>query len=379
MVLSASSVTAFRQFGNSYDIALRQGAFAVLGLAGAYLAVTLPLSTIRRLSGLVLLGSLLLIGVTFVPGVGVEVNGNRNWIALPAGFLLQPSEFAKLALIVWSATIYAGRTSRLRGRAVTRAIVMPVVPIMLLVIGLVVGQKDLGTALILIAISVGLVWTAGLPTRHLIAMGAVGSLGLVYLVTSAAHRIDRISTLFNPLADPEHTGYQSIHSMMALATGGFWGVGLGGSRQKWGALPNAHTDFILAVVGEELGLFGSVVVISLFAMLAYAGIRIALRTRDPFAQFVAVGITVWISVQAAINIGMVLGLFPVIGIPLPLMSYGGSSLVVTMTAIGLLANCALTEPGARRARDAAKRTAARSKARSSNTRSPKASASRVGR
>ena len=349
MVLSASSVLAFRSGGNSYAIVMKQGLFAVLGLAGAYAALKLPLSFLRRVAAPLLVVVVLLMLLTLVPGIGVEVGGNRNWLPLAGGFRLQPSEFAKLAIIIWIAALYANRQKALHGRRSTHAMLMPVVPIAGSVALLVVLQKDLGTALVLFAVIFGLLWAVGLPRKLVAAGAALLGVALVLLVATAPHRVDRLFNFIDPMSDPDRTGYQAIHSMMALATGGFWGVGLGGSRQKWGALPNAHTDFILSVVGEELGLFGTLIVLILFVVLTVAGVRIALRTRDPFAHYLAIGITVWISVQAAINIGMVLGLLPVIGITLPLMSYGGSSLLVTMTALGLLARCALTEPGAERA------------------------------
>ncbi len=349
MVLSASSVLAFRSGGNSYAIVMKQALFAVLGLAGAYAALKLPLSFLKRFATPLLAVVVLLMLLTLVPGVGVEVGGNRNWLPLAGGFRLQPSEFAKLAIIIWIAALYANRQKALHGRRSTHAMLMPVVPFAGAVAGLVVLQKDLGTALVLFAVIFGLLWAVGLPRKLVAAGAALLGVALVLLVATAPHRVDRLFNFIDPMSDPDRTGYQAIHSMMALATGGFWGVGLGGSRQKWGALPNAHTDFILSVVGEELGLFGTLIVLILFVVLTVAGVRIALRTRDPFAHYLAIGITVWISVQAAINIGMVLGLLPVIGITLPLMSYGGSSLLVTMTALGLLARCALTEPGAERA------------------------------
>ncbi|MFT4298499.1 MAG: putative lipid II flippase FtsW [Aeromicrobium sp.] len=355
MVLSASSVLAYRSNGNSYAIVMKQGLFAGLGLAGALAALKLPLTFFRRIAGPLLIAVTLLIVATLIPGIGVEVGGNRNWLPLVGGFRLQPSEFAKLAVIIWIAAHYADHQKALHGPRATHAMLMPVVPVAGAIGCLVVAQKDLGTAVVLFGVIFAMVWAAGLP-RRLVATGAVLlGVALVLLVTTAPHRMDRLMVLLDPMSDPDRTGYQSIHSMMALATGGFWGVGLGGSRQKWGALPNAHTDFILSVVGEELGLLGTLVVLALFVLLAIAGVRIALRTTDRFAQYVAIGVTIWITGQAAINIGMVLGLLPVIGITLPLMSYGGSSLLVTMTALGLLARCALTEPGASRALQARKK------------------------
>jgi cell division protein FtsW len=294
-----------------------------------------------------LLGSVALIAATYV--VGVEIRGNRNWLPLAGGFMLQPSEFAKLAVVLWVAHLYS-RKQRLLGR--TSHVLVPMLPVTAGVAMLVVGQNDLGTALVLFAVMLGMLWVVGLKSRPLMAIFLTLGAVLVFFVAAAPHRVARLLTFMDPMSAPDTDGYQSIHSRMAFATGQFWGVGLGGSRQKWGTLPEAHNDFILAIIGEELGLFGATVVLVLFALLAYAGIRIATRTRDPYARYLAAGITIWLLTQALINIGMVLGLLPVIGIPLPLISYGGSSLLTTLVAVGLLVNCAKSEPGARRALEA---------------------------
>ncbi len=361
MVLSASSVYARMAdggTGNTYSIFIRQAMFAVLGLAGAYIAARMPLATMRRFVTPVLLVSVGLVIATFF--LGVEIRGNKNWIPLFGGFLLQPSEFAKLAVVLWIGHWFA---SHAKAMQTPRLILLPMVPITMTITMLVVLQRDLGTALVLFSVIIGMLWVAGLPARQMSAVGAGVFALLVLFVATAPHRVARLLNFTNPLADPENAGYQSIHASMALARGGFWGVGLGGSRQKWGALPEAHTDFILAVMGEELGLLGTLVVLLLFLVLAVAGIRIATRARDPFARYVAAGITIWIVAQTAINVGMVLGLLPVIGIPLPLMSYGGSSLLVTLVAMGVLLNCAKTEPGAQRALQVSRAAKARGRAR----------------
>ncbi|MGJ9423212.1 putative lipid II flippase FtsW [Aeromicrobium sp. CF3.5] len=362
MVLSASSVYARMAnggTGNTYSVFIRQAMFAVLGLGGAYVAARMPLATMRRLVTPVLLVSVGLVVATFF--LGVEIRGNKNWIPLFGGFMLQPSEFAKLAVVLWIGHWFA---SHAKAMQTPRLILLPMVPITMTITMLVVLQRDLGTALVLFSVIIGMLWVAGLPARQMSAVGAGVFALLVLFVATAPHRVARLLNFTNPLADPENAGYQSIHASMALARGGFWGVGLGGSRQKWGALPEAHTDFILAVMGEELGLLGTLVVLSLFLVLAVAGIRIATRARDPFARYVAAGITIWIVAQTAINVGMVLGLLPVIGIPLPLMSYGGSSLLVTLVAMGVLLNCAKTEPGAQRALQVSRAAKARGRARS---------------
>ncbi len=354
MVLSASSVYALRNYGNSFAIVERQLIFAVLGVIGAVIAARVPLTFLRKLILPFLLSTVALIAATFV--IGVDVNGNRNWLALPGGFQLQPSEFAKLALVLWIADLYARRQKYL---STPRYVLTPMVPIAGAVAALVVGQHDLGTALVLFALIGGMLWVAGLPAKQMSAVIAGIVVILVFFVATAPHRVARLFNFTDPQSDPDSAGFQAIHGMMALARGGFWGVGLGGSRQKWGSLPEAHTDFILAVIGEELGLLGTFVVLTLLLVLAFAGIRIASRTTEPFVRYTAAGITIWIMSQAVINIGMVLGLLPVIGIPLPLISYGGSSLLVTLVAMGVLLNCAKTEPGARRALAAGRASRAR--------------------
>lgn len=354
MVLSASSVFALRNYGNSFAIVERQLIFAVVGVIGAVVAARIPLSLMRRLILPFLLVVVALIGATFL--IGVNVNGNRNWLAMPGGFQLQPSEFAKLALVLWIADLYARRQKYL---STPRYVITPMVPVAGAVAALVVGQHDLGTALVLFALIIGMLWVAGLPAKQMSAVVAGIFVVLVFFVATAPHRVARLLNFTDPQSDPDSAGFQAIHGMMALARGGFWGVGLGGSRQKWGSLPEAHTDFIFAVIGEELGLLGTFVVLTLFIVLAFAGIRIASRATDPFVRYTAAGITIWIMVQAVINVGMVLGLLPVIGIPLPLISSGGSSLMITLVAMGVLLNCAKTEPGARRALAAGRANRAR--------------------
>ncbi len=347
MVLSASSVVAYNLYdGDSFYIFKRQAIFAVLGVIGATVAARLPLHIIRRSVYWVLGISVILIGLTLVPGIGTEVGGNRNWLPLFAGFNIQPSEFAKLAIVLWVADLYARKERRL---GEPRHVLIPMVPVTVAISALVIFQKDLGTAVVLFAMIIGLLWVAGLPAKYMGGVFMALAVAAIALVAAAPHRVARLTNFLDPMADPDKSGFQAVHGLMALATGQFWGVGLGASRQKWGTLPEAHTDFILAVIGEELGLFGTLVVLVLFGLLAYTGIRIATRTKDPFIRYAAAGITIWLMSQTVINIGMVLGLLPVIGLPLPLISYGGSSLLTTLVALGLLLNFAKAEPGAKRA------------------------------
>lgn len=351
MVLSASSVNSLRVNGNSYEVFIRQLAFMVLGTGVMIVAVRMPLDLVRKFSGLFLILVVGLIFATFTP-LGIEVNGNRNWLPLVGGVRLQPSEFAKLALVIWMAHMFAVRHKRIK---TIKDMILPIGLIAIGVSGLVVVQKDLGTALILFAITLGMLWVAGLPMKAVVFSVALLAGAMAFFIATAPHRLARLTSFWDPMADPEGSGYQVVKAMMGFARGGFWGLGLGNSRQKWGALPEAHTDFILAIIGEELGLMGGLVLLALFVLLGYGGYRVVVRSKDRFARYLAAGITLWLMTQAVVNIAMVLKLLPVIGVPLPLISYGGSSLLVTMAALGLLANCAKTEPGAARALKLAKK------------------------
>jgi cell division protein FtsW len=352
MVLSSSSVLSLRTYGSSYAIFLRQATWVAVGLPLAFVVTRLPLGVLRRLAWPALGISIVMVALTYVPGFGVEVAGNKNWLSFGGPLQVQPSEFAKLALVLWCADVYARKGRLLRQ---WRHLIVPIFPACLVVVGLVVGQGDLGTALVLFAIVLGMLWVVGAPARLFGgAFLAVAVLAFA-LATTQQERIERLTTFLDPISQYGGSGWQASHGFFALATGGLWGQGIGASSQKWGALPAAHTDYVFAIIGEEFGLFGTLVVLVLFTTLAYAGIRIASRTRDTFVRYAAAGIVIWLLSQAVINIGMVLGLLPVIGIPLPLISYGGSAMLPTLVALGLLLSFARTEPGAEAALRARRR------------------------
>jgi cell division protein FtsW len=346
MVLSASSVTSLNEFGNSYAIFTKQAIWVAVGVPLALIASKLPIGLIRFAAWPALLVSIGLIGLTYLPGFGVSVNGNRNWLTFGGPLQIQPSELAKLAMVLWCADVYS-RKDRLLTQ--WRHVLLPMMPVCALIVGMVILQGDLGTALVLFAIVLGMLWVIGAPARLFLGSFLVVAVLAFGLAASQPERVARLTGYLNPLANYGGEGWQASHGFFALATGGLWGSGIGASSQKWGNLPGAHTDFIFAIIGEEFGLFGTLVVLALFATLAYVGIRIAVRTPDLFVKYASAGIVVWLLSQALINIGMVLGLLPVIGIPLPLISYGGSALVPTLVALGLLLSFARTEPGAQEA------------------------------
>ena len=346
MVLSASSVLSLNTNGNSYTIFVRQLIWVAVGLPMAYVASRMTPRHFRMLAYVALLGSVFLLVLTYIPGLGVGVNGNTNWLNLGGPLQIQPSEFAKLALVMWCADLYARKEKLLTQ---WKHLLIPMVPVCGLVIALVVGQHDLGTALVLMAVMIGMIWIVGAPTRLFVATIVVVGAIATYFVNAERYRMERVTSFLDPFADPTAVGWQAYHSFYALSTGGWWGVGIGNSRQKWGNLPEAHTDFIFSVIGEELGLFGSLTVLALFLTLAYAGVRIATRNTEPFVRYAAAGITIWIMAQTLVNLGAVIGLLPIVGIPLPLLSYGGSALLPTLIAIGMLLSFAKAEPGAQAA------------------------------
>ncbi|MDQ2781454.1 MAG: putative lipid II flippase FtsW [Actinomycetota bacterium] len=343
MVLSASMITSYREDGSSFTVFLDQAKFAAIGIVLAAAASRVPVHWYRKLALPALIGALALEALVFTR-LGVSVNGNRNWVRL--GVQIQPSEVLKLALILIGAAVLA-KKRKLLDRL--RHVIVPfLVPIVLVTVGLVLAGRDLGTGLILIGIVGALLFVSGVPARFFIlAATAFGAVTAVLVITSQ-NRMDRITQwLSNSCTDPDGTCGQSVHGLYALADGGWWGVGLGASKEKWSWLPEAPNDFIFAIIGEELGLPGTLVILALFTLLAWGCYRLVQRSRDQFVRVATAGVMAWILLQTMINIGAVIGLLPVIGVPLPLVSAGGSALVTTLLALGMLLSFARNEPGAR--------------------------------
>ncbi len=344
MVFSASSVVAFAFMGSSMAIVSKQAMWVVIGLPLMWFASRLPTKAWRLFAHLGLVASVALLVLVVV--AGTEVNGNKNWLDFGGPFRIQPSELAKLALVLWAADLLA-RKERLIGQ--WKHLLVPIVPVGGFILALVLLGGDLGTAIIIAAILGSLLWVAGAPTRLYLLAAAPAALVFTYMVNTRSTRMSRITVWLHPdQADPLGNGLQALHGKFALASGGWWGVGLGGSKEKWGSLPEAHTDFIFAIIGEELGLVGTLAVLALFGLIGYAGLRVALEATEPFVRYAAAGVTSWILVQALVNIGAVLGLLPITGVPLPLVSYGGSALVPTMLGLGMLLSFARPRTAHRR-------------------------------
>ncbi|MFC9279910.1 putative lipid II flippase FtsW [Streptomyces collinus] len=349
MVYSASQITALQlSLPGSYFFR-KQALAALIGGALLFAASRMPVKLHRALAYPILAGAVFMMALVQVPGIGMSINGNQNWISLGGSFQIQPSEFGKLALVLWGADLIARKQER---KLLTqwKHMLVPLVPVAFLLLGLIMLGGDMGTAIILTAILFGLLWLAGAPTRLFAGVLTIAALIGGVLIKTSPNRMARLACIgaTEPKAGVADC-WQAVHGIYALASGGLFGSGLGASVEKWGQLPEAHTDFIFAVTGEELGLAGTLSVLALFAALGYAGIRVAGCTEDPFVRYAAGGVTTWITAQAVINIGAVLGLLPIAGVPLPLFSYGGSALLPTMFAIGLLIAFARDEPAARAA------------------------------
>ncbi|HHY45936.1 MAG TPA: stage V sporulation protein E [Firmicutes bacterium] len=335
MVFSASSVRAYEYYRDSYYFLKRQLLWSVVGVIAMMIAMRIDYRRLKELATPILVVSIALLVIVLIPGVGILISGSRRWLGVRNVFTFQPSEVAKLAMIIF----LSAHLSRNPGevRSLLRGIV-PVLALLGLVFGLIMLEPDLGTAVSIVGVTFIMLFAAGASMYHLIGLVILGMPLFIAAVFAEEYRKRRFLAFLNPWADPLGSGFHIIQSLLALGSGGLFGFGLGRSRQKFLYLPEQHTDFIFAVLGEELGFVGAATVVFLFFLFALRGFRIALSTQDPFASLLASGITSMVIFQAVINIGVVSGILPITGIPLPLVSFGGSSLVVTLASIGLLLN-----------------------------------------
>ncbi len=337
MVLSASSIESFTADDGFFGRFIKQGLYAVIGIPLMLVASRMPPRFWKRWAWPALLvgGAPQLLVFT---GIGFDFGGNRNWISI-GGFSVQPSEFIKLALIVWVAWVLVTKQDLIGD---WKHLALPIAPVAGIAIGLVLIGNDLGTAFIMLMIVLGCMYFAGARLRHLlVAIAGVGVVGLLFSLASTS-RSSRISAWFNGCAPSDLAGYcwQPEHAKWALAAGGLFGRGLGNSTAKWNWLPEADNDFIFAIIGEELGLIGAIVVLALFLVLAVAFVRVIRSTTDGFARVVTGGVMIWVTGQAFVNIAVVLGALPVLGVPLPLISAGGSALISTLLSIGVVLSLA---------------------------------------
>ncbi len=335
MVYSASSIVAYDQFGDSAFFFKRQALWAALGIAALLVAQRVHYEHLRRLTPLILACGLLALVLVLVPGVGRVAGGARRWISLGGPFAVQPVEAAKLALVLYLANFL---TNRGLDVAEFRAGVLPPMLIMGTMFGLVILQPEMGSALLMGLTTMAMLFVGGARVVHLAGLSVFSAPVLMVAILGEAYRRRRILAFLDPWSDPKGVGFHVIQSLLALGSGGLFGVGLGQSRQKFFYLPERHTDFLFAILGEELGLVGALAVLVLFGAFAYRGFRIARTAPDRYASLLASGITAMIVVQASMNIGVNTGVLPVTGLPLPFLSFGGSSLVFSMIGVGILLN-----------------------------------------
>jgi len=343
MVLSASSAYALDRYGSSWYHVTRQATWALAGTAVLILIARVDYHRWRDHAGVMLGGTIVLLAGVLV--VGNSHRGASRWIGFGA-LTFQPGELVKLTFIVWVADLLARRANQMHN---SRATIRPVLVALAVVGGLIMLQPNLGTTVVITCIAMAMCFVAGVRMRPFLLASGVGLTLATILAVSSEYRRERVLSFLNPMADPQGENYQSVQSLVGLASGGFAGSGLGGSRAKFGFLPFAHSDFIFAIIGEELGLVGALVVVALFVLFGILGVRVALHAPDRFGMLLAVGITAWFLFQAFVNISVVAGVLPVTGVPLPFVSYGGSSLIFSMGAAGLLLAVArkAVRPGSR--------------------------------
>lgn len=342
MVLSASSIHSLETSGSSFSIFFRQLIFLMVAVPIGLISSRIPIRTWKVIARFSFLGSVLMLLLLQIPGMGNVVNGNRNWIGF-GPVVFQPSEFAKFFMILWAGFMLARQEAAINSKSNVIALLVPTFFAVMLLVML---GNDLGNAVIFAAILVALLFISGIQLRLIGVTGLLGLIMVATLIITVPNRMRRLLVVLHPFS-PEYyklSGWQPAHSIMGLASGGLFGVGLGASRQKWGNLAEAHTDFIFSVIGEELGLVGTLVVLGLFVTLIVAIFRIAIRVKDPLVRFTSAGIGCWIAIQVVLNIGSATSLLPVVGVTLPLLSYGGSSLIATYVALGFVLGAALRDP-----------------------------------
>jgi len=334
MVYSSSAVSAYVNFNDSYYFLKRQIIWVTLGIIAMLFTLNLDYHVWRKLAAPILIVTLILLILVLIPGLGKVVNGARRWLGF-GSLYLQPSEIAKLSMVLFSSASLARHqekiTSFVKG-------LVPQLLILLLVFGLILKEPDLGTALAIGGTVFVLLFTAGAKLSHLTSLGLVGVVGIIAAIILEPYRLKRLLAFSNPWADPLDTGYHIIQSLYALGSGGLFGVGLGRSREKFLYLPEPHTDFIFAILGEELGFIGTITVILLFFLFAWRGFKVAISAPDIYGSILAAGLTTMIIMQALMNIAVVTASMPVTGIPLPFISFGGSALIFTLAGVGILLN-----------------------------------------
>lgn len=337
MVYSASHVWSLYKFNDEFYYLKRQLLFAGVGVIAMFFFMFIPYSTWRKYANIILIACFLLLIAVLIPGLGMVRGGAQSWIGIGA-FSIQPSEFMKLGLIIFLAALLGEKQKYIT--SFTKGF-LPCLLLIFTAFGLIMLQPDLGTGLVLVLTCMAMIFIAGARISHFTGLAVLGLIGFSLLIISAPYRISRITAFLNPWEDPLGDGFQIIQSLYAIGPGGLMGLGLGNSLQKYFYLPEPQTDFIFAILAEELGFIGGTAVVLLFFLLLWRGVKIALESVDPFARYLSIGIVAMLAIQAMINISVVIGLIPVTGITLPFLSYGGSSLTLTLCSVGILLNISI--------------------------------------
>ena len=334
MITSSSYIWAEYKFNDPYKFLKTQGLFLIIGYILLYFVSKIHYSFYYKNSSKIFLIVLILIVLVIIPGIGTIRNGSRSWFGI-GSFGIQPSEFMKLAIIIFISKYLVKNEKNINNFKKT---VLPILLILGLVFALIMLQPDFGTGVIILMISISILFIAGVNLKFFLKLGVLGIIGIVVLILIAPYRIKRILSFLNPLSDPLGSGFQIIQSLYAIGPGGLFGLGLGNSIQKHFYLPEPQTDFIFAIISEELGIVGCIIVVVLFLLIIINGFYIAKKQDDLFSKYLAFGITFWIAFQSLLNLMVVVGIIPVTGVTLPFLSYGGSSLLINMISMGILIN-----------------------------------------
>ncbi len=334
MVYSSSYVWAEYKFDDAFKFVKHQGLFFLIGLFLIFIIVKIDYKIYEKYSNKILLSCLILLILVIIPGIGTVRNGSRSWFGI-GSFGIQPSEFAKLGLIIFISKYLSKNEKNLKD---IKKGVLPILGLVLIIFGLIMLQPDFGTGVIILMTSVGLLFVGGVNFKFFLRIGLIGVAGIVALIAVAPYRLERILSFLNPWSDPLGSGFQIIQSLYAIGPGGLFGYGFLNSRQKHFYLPEPQTDFIFSIISEEFGFMGVIIVSTLFLTIIIRGFRISRNTTDLFGKYVAFGITFGLAFQACLNLMVVVGLIPVTGVTLPFLSYGGSSLLITLCSMGILLN-----------------------------------------
>lgn len=334
MIYSASYIWAEYKFNDPFKFVKHQCLFFIIGIIMMLITSKIPYKVYFEKANTLLLLSIILLILVIIPGIGTVRNGSRSWFGI-GSFGIQPSEFAKLTLIIFTSKYLTKNEKNLK---YIKKGVLPILGIVILVFGLIMLQPDFGTGMIILVSIIGLLFVSGVDFKFFIRLGLIGIIGIVLLIAIAPYRLERILSFLNPWSDPLGSGFQIIQSLYAIGPGGLFGQGFMNSRQKHFYLPEPQTDFIFSIISEEFGFLGILIVATLFTIIIFKGFKIAQNSGDKFAKFLAFGITFGLAFQAILNLMVVVGLIPVTGVTLPFLSYGGSSLLITLISMGVLLN-----------------------------------------